>query len=730
MTGISNASHVFRKIVMTAIAGAQRSSSNQRAAPTPSTLSLREAVSQVNDSSRNLLGLIALANTAQRDLNSSTTEATLDGVISKAVLRSLLGALHYRDVATLRHSRRVALLAVGLAGHLGWEGRHLRVLEVAALLHDIGKIGVPDNVLYKPGKLSVEEIELIGLHHGIGLNVLQACRVDREVLRIMDQAHRAYDAKERSKSSIRDVHIGARILAVADAYESLCTEQVYRVAKTHDDIMNLLIAESGKQFDGNIVNCLARWVQKDGLPFAAQTAELRETSNRSTPFTLEEAAEAMAFCQIFSYLYMLESLYDGFHLVDSDRRIVVWNRGLERLLGRPAAEMVGQKWTPELFGEPTDGQHDEGNYRTVSSIDHAVESRKAAIYELPFQRPDSSTIQLELQTVPLVDARGHVHGCAEIFRNLSRKSHAPEFHQLKLQASRDALTSVANRGELENQLKILAEQFAANPDDPFCVIFADADHFKRVNDTYGHQIGDQVLIDLARHFSEETYSGEIVGRYGGEEFVILCPSTILDQAVRRADRLRSSLQNAKIGGIDRLKITCSFGVSQMEPGDTSETILRRADQALYAAKEAGRDRTWSFTTEQLQAACTIDEDDESSDHPFEFSASFVAVLAADMVIHKLGGFVKDHHAQLIDVARDRVVMRLRGAGIFGAFRSSSDRQGLEVELKIETSERSSTLQKLRINVAIRPSGWYRDPKCFRTRTKSVNRELRQYFAAE
>jgi hypothetical protein len=251
-----------------------------------------------------------------------------------------------------------------------------------------------------------------------------------------------------------------------------------------------------------------------------------------------------------------------------------------------------------------------------------------------------------------------------------------------------------------------------------------------VNDTYGHQVGDQVLIDLARHFCDETYSGEIVGRYGGEEFVILCPSTTLDQAFRRADRLRSSLQNTKVGGIDRLKITCSFGVSQMEPGDTSETILRRADQALYAAKEAGRDRTWSFTTQQLRDTEEVDEKDDLDEHPFEFTSSFSAVLATDMVIHKLKGFVKDRHAQLMDVARDRVVLRLRGAGIFGCFQSSPDRQGLELELKIDASGRTTGLQKLKINVAMRPYGWYRDAKAFKERTKAVIRELKQYFAAE
>ena len=716
---------------MTALAVAQRFPFSQpTAVPAPTSLSLREAVSQVSDSSRNLLGLIALANAAQRDLNSGSSETTLDGVISKAVLRSLLGALHYRDIATLRHSRRVALLAVGLANHLGWEGHHLRVLEVAALLHDVGKIGAPDNVLYKPGKLVVEEIELMELHHGIGLNVLQACRVAPDVLRIVDQAHRAYNGKERHKHSLRDVHIGARILAVADAYESLCTEQVYRVAQTHEDIMNLLIAESGKQFDGNIVNCLARWVQQDGLPFAAQSPDLNDVSNRPTPVSLEDAAEAMALCQIFSYLYMLESLYDGFHIVDADRRFVVWNRGTERLVGRPASAMLGEKWEPGLFGPSATDPQDDGHDQSVSPLDYAVDCEKAVIDQFPFRRPDTSTIQLEVQTVPLIDAQGRLHGVAEIFRNLSRKSHVPEFQQLKLQASRDALTSVANRGELENQLKNLTEQFASHPDDPFCVIFADADHFKRVNDTYGHQVGDQVLIDLARHLSEETYSGEIVGRYGGEEFVILCPSTLLDQAVRRADRLRTSLQTTKVGGIDELKITCSFGVSQMERGDTSETLLRRADQALYAAKKAGRDRTCSLTSAQLGTVAGKPGANNPAELPFQFSSTFSAILGSDMFIHKLKGFVNDHEAQLLDVARERVVLRLRGAGFMGYFGSGTDRQGIEMELLMDVPERAVGLQKLRINVVMRPFGWIRDASAFRDRSKSVMRELKQYFAAE
>ena len=701
----------------------------------PASLSLREAVSQTSDSSRNLLGLMALADAAQRDLTSGLPEMTLDGVISKAVLRSLLGALHYRDIATLRHSRRVALLAVGLAHHLGWEGRQLRILEVSALLHDIGKVGVPDNVLYKPGKLSAQEFELMALHYRIGLNVLQACRVDSSVLKIVEQSHRASDPEEYNERTIRGVQMGARILAVADAYESLCTEQVYRKAKPHDEIMSVLMAESGKQFDGDIVSSLARWVQKDGLPFAAQSAELHDVGANRTPICVEDAAEAMTLCQIFSYLYMLESLYDGFYIVDSDRRFVVWSRGAERLVGQSAENMLGQPWVLGLFGTSDTDKASQRKNRGTSTLDHAVSQGKTVISQSLLTSDDTPSMTLELQTVPLIDARGHLHGVAEIIRNLSREAHstevkqAPEFKQLKLQASRDALTSVANRGELENQLKKLMDQFETNPDEPFSVIFADADHFKRVNDTYGHQVGDQVLIDLAKHFCDETYSGEIVGRYGGEEFVILCPATELEHAVRRADRLRTSMHTARVGGIDKLKVTCSFGVAQVEPGDTGESLLARADRALYSAKEAGRDRTCSLTIGQLLAA-KFEEDAKGNEEPFRFSGSFSAVIGSEMVFFKLGGFISDHKALLTEATRERVVMNVSGSGLRGFFGSSPNRQGVQIELLMEGASRAGCSQKLRINVTMRPIGWFRDNHAFQVRTRTLMLDLKHYFAAE
>jgi diguanylate cyclase (GGDEF)-like protein len=148
----------------------------------------------------------------------------------------------------------------------------------------------------------------------------------------------------------------------------------------------------------------------------------------------------------------------------------------------------------------------------------------------------------------------------QLLRNKSGvRRQSREYVELKLAATRDPLTGVANRGQLETQLRHMLEEFHSNEGTRhLSTIFLDVDKFKRINDNYGHQVGDQVLVDLTRLLQHETYSGEIIGRYGGEEFVVLCPDTDLDAAVRRAERLRHAIQKSSIGGISTL--TCDIVV--------------------------------------------------------------------------------------------------------------------------------------------------------------------------
>src|SRR5262249_49495975 len=142
----------------------------------------------------------------------------------------------------------------------------LKLLEVASLLHDVGKIGVPDSILFKPGKLNPDEAELMSLHHHVAVDVLQACRVDHTVGQIVSQSRDfTHDHWHERQKSAGTTHLGARILSVADAYDSLRSEQIFRKAKAHEEAIKILVENTGNRFDANIVTALARWSNSCGL---------------------------------------------------------------------------------------------------------------------------------------------------------------------------------------------------------------------------------------------------------------------------------------------------------------------------------------------------------------------------------------------------------------------------------------------------------------------------------
>jgi diguanylate cyclase (GGDEF)-like protein/putative nucleotidyltransferase with HDIG domain/PAS domain S-box-containing protein len=688
-----------------------------------------------HDSARLLLGLMTLHNRAEQSTHPGASPESLSGIISKGVLRSLMSALHFRDAATVRHSRRVASLSTGIAKHLGWESQQITLLEVAALLHDVGKIGVPDNILFKPGRLSPDEAELMDLHHNIGVDVLQACRVNKEVVKfIVQAAHHYHGYIGRTRPAGSNFCQGARILAVADAYDSLSTDKTYRDAKSHADILAILKEASGSQFDGNIVKALERWVENEGLPFTESQDDPTPAVGSPKASRSQNAPEASSLGHIFAYLYLLESLYDGFYLVDADMRFVIWNRGAEKLLAREAHDMLDQAWTSSLLGY-ADKLGDSLGEKDIP-MKRAIETRTTTTQNVQIESGDGRWIDVELQSVPLIDAEGNLHGVAEIFRDLSRNSLRPrEYRDLKLAASRDSLTSLVNRGELETQLALMIHEQKGKASDPFCVIFADVDYFKAINDSFGHAVGDQVLVDVANRFRHEVYSGDLVARYGGEEFVIVCPGADLEQGIKRAERLRLAVMNGQIGGNDELKVTASFGVTQVEEGDSVEEVLRRADCAVYNAKKAGRNRTMAQTSADTPTEEQIAEEAKKPPRdPFVHESTFQACIAADMIVYKLGGFVRDERGSLTDVTETRAVIRLGKRSLLPFFGSASD---LPVQMTVEFGNEKATpsrrqrvaSKQVTIRVRIEPLSWSRNVEAFEHRANHLVRVLRSYFAA-
>jgi diguanylate cyclase len=170
-----------------------------------------------------------------------------------------------------------------------------------------------------------------------------------------------------------------------------------------------------------------------------------------------------------------------------------------------------------------------------------------------------------------------------------------DLDEVRRESMLDPLTKIFNRKSFDDgMLKAFAEAEAGTP---FCLLLLDIDHFKRFNDTWGHQTGDQVLRLVAMTLKSNIKGKDMAARYGGEEFAAILPETDLEGAVIVADNVRKAVQakellkrstNEKLG-----RITASFGVATYHPGDSPSSLIERADRCLYAAKHAGRNRVFA-----------------------------------------------------------------------------------------------------------------------------------------
>lgn len=646
----------------------------------------------------------------------------INQIINLQILRKLLSALCFRDPDTLKHSRRVGILSVGIGSRLGWENEELRLIEVAALLHDLGKVGIPNHILYKPGKLSPDEAEYIDAHHRVTVELLQACQADQELVNIVAQSHGidAYTNQSREK----ETSLGSRILAVADAFESLTTPKAYRPAFDQNQALNVLHDQSGKGFDRNVVAALERWLKSGESANLndQQAAESAVSANTPTSDTAREKAANL--CYLFQYLHLMESLYDAFYIVNQQRKVVIWSMGAARMFGFQASELIGQSWHRSIVASTT---------KKPDPIDIAFEENLPQCHGLNLKDVQGIIREFGVQAVPVRDNEGYVVAVAELICDGNEsKKHRGQFRKLQMAATRDALTGVVNRGELDEQLQQVHQKWEAEPTLPFSIVFLDIDHFKSINDRLSHSVGDRVLIDVARLVQDELYSGEVVGRYGGEEFVILCPETPLETALERAERLRRAIsESSSIAGREDIRVTASFGVSQVESGDTPETVLKRADQALYDAKNSGRNRTCHRATRRLKEKSNAAS--KKALNLWVHETEIVTCVASSMLPFKLKGFVQDNHAKIIEVKDSELILNVGSCGLLGGWGSKPDKQPVKIRIEISDlprNEKVSGTKRLLLKTTTEPIGRPAKHETFANRATLVTEALRSYLIAD
>jgi diguanylate cyclase (GGDEF)-like protein len=683
--------------------------------------------------------MIALSEDARRQ-QAMTGEKQ---IIPRSLMTLLLRCIKLQDPASLLHAQRIAAIASGVARLLGWDDDQRRQLEVAALLHDIGKLGVPEHILKKPGKLSSEEYDFVMLHHHAAVNLLQAFHADPAVIAMLTMLHHDFDGSGIQLNSIDtpgDLPLGPRILAVADAYDSLSSPKPYRRGMTHDEAISVLEERSGSRYDGNIVRTLNRWFESEGDSLF-RFSDPFQVPDQKVEMTDQQRNEVVLLAQFINVLYQFQELYDGYFVLDSNENYCIWSEGMPGITGLPVQSVLGRTWqTVDVqLTSMTDGQS-APETREDTMVGQVLRNGRAQFGSRLCRVSETRHLKVDVYTMPILGSNGAVQGVVQLIRNKNGvRRQSQEFVELKLAATRDPLTGVANRGQLETQLRHFLDEFHSNEGTrPLSIIFLDVDKFKPVNDTYGHQVGDQVLVDLTRLMQHETYSGEVIGRYGGEEFVLLCPDTDLDAAVRRAERLRHAIVKSSIGGISTLNVTSSFGVSTARLGDSVQTLLERADNCLYRAKETGRNRTcWESEVVDEEAIRQAAEQDQQpqfveKDGTFEFSEKIEVSTSLELTAMKLQAFIREYKVDVLGQEHGLMKIRIGTLGFTRRWGSTTQRQPVDVQISFGTSRSISPVDGKpktvrQVAIIVVPHGRAPDGESFALRCGILMRELRAYL---
>jgi len=301
------------------------------------------------------------------------------------------------------------------------------------------------------------------------------------------------------------------------------------------------------------------------------------------------------------YRVLLDESSDPIFMFDPEGQYLYVNKAFADGVGRRLEQIINKKIWDVFPQEEAD--------KRFAAVKWVFENHETKIIEVRVPRVDGD--RYYITTVkPVLDGKGEVATVICISKEITERKRMEEelrqaneqlsskikevetLHEhLREQAIRDPLTGLYNLRFLTESLKREMAQ-AIRGKTPLSVVLLDIDHFKAFNDTYGHKAGDEVLQTLGNLLTAQTRMGDIACRYGGEEFVIIMPSALPEEAYKRADQWRTMFENAQIvSREDRLSATLSAGVATFpNHGSTADDIWRAADDALYSAKSAGRNR--------------------------------------------------------------------------------------------------------------------------------------------
>jgi diguanylate cyclase (GGDEF)-like protein/PAS domain S-box-containing protein len=287
---------------------------------------------------------------------------------------------------------------------------------------------------------------------------------------------------------------------------------------------------------------------------------------------------------------ILDIMHDGIYFIDLERNITYWNKGAEDISGFSRDEVIGKSCADNIL------IHVDASGRQLCNVACPVNAtmqdcmeREANVF---LHHKKGHRVPVTVRTVPFLDDSGRVSGAAEIFWDNSEKVMDAGFiEELKKAALFDHLTGLPNRRYLEMRLKIAFDEMKRYGF-LFGLIFTDIDHFKKINDKYGHEVGDNILKMVSSTLGSNLRSSDLIGRWGGEEFILVIKHLKKPLHINStAEKLRMLVEESGFNfNGEIIKATITMGAAVVKKGDTQEILIKRADGLLYSGKESGRNR--------------------------------------------------------------------------------------------------------------------------------------------
>lgn len=548
-----------------------------------------------------------------------------------ATIESLTLAIDAKDPLTRGHIQRARQLAEGLARAVGYPEEQMEGLKAAALLHDIGKLAVPEHILSKPGKLSAAEYSKIMIHPVIGADILSNVEFPYEVVPIVKHHHERFDGSGYP-SGLRgeEIPFGARILTVVDCYDALTTNRPYRPGYTRADALNIMRGERGRTFDPTILDQFfaiidgleveaplpaARPVSlidveplttgrllEDGLGFAPRTrAEkaLRDiTAAQREVLSLYEIAQTLgSTLKLSEVLPVVAAKLE--HIANFTTQVIYLSeasclrvayaigknadtlKGWEMAIGEGGAGWVAEQRKVLIGGSPlADLERPLGGlaaaYRSTAIFPLLHDNDLVGALAL-YCEEDSGYSTDELRLLETIAA----HAATAIHNALA-------FERTQESALTDNLTGLPNSRYMYSffdQERSRAERHGY----PLVLMMMDLDGFKKINDTYGHHVGDEILRRVAQTARAVVRSGDIVIRYAGDEFVAILhratPEVVADLKSRLQTAIDHCAYEVRAGRVARIGISIGY-VTYGQDGTAIDELMEIADRRMYEDKAA------------------------------------------------------------------------------------------------------------------------------------------------